>query len=132
MIDYSNEIFNVVATDLRSVYEGIKVVGEYVHSPAVFPTVTIDEIQNWPVHLDSDVHNKYAQVQYRVQVFSNLKSGKRSQAREIYSRVDEKLQSLGLYAVSYSTTPAIYNSEVYCITATYNAVIDRNGMIYRG
>lgn len=132
MIDYSNEIFNEVATDLRSAYTGIKVVGEYVHSPTTFPTVTIDETQNWPVHLDSAVQNKYAQVQYRVQVFSNLKSGKRSQARKIYAHVDEKLQSMGLYAVSYSTTPAIYNSEVYCITAIYAAVIDRNGMVYRG
>ena len=132
MIDHSNEIFNAVAVDLRSAYSGVRVVGEYVHSPTTFPTVTIDETQNWPVHLDSAVQNKYAQVQYRVQVFSNLKSGKRSQAREIYSRVDEKLQSLGLYAISYSTTPAIYNSEVYCITAIYAGVIDRHGMIYRG
>ena len=132
MIDFSNEIFNAVATDLRSIYPGIKVVGEYVAAPTVFPTVTIDETQNWPVHQDSAVHNKYAQVQYRVQVFSNLKSGKRAQAREIYGRVDEKLQTLGLYAISYSTTPAIYNSGVYCITATYSAVIDRNGVVYRG
>ena len=132
MIDYSFEIFNAVATDLRAAYEGIKVVGEYVASPTVFPTVTIDEISNVPVHMDSAVQNKYAQVTYRVQVFSNLRTGKRAEAREIYSRVDEKLQELGLYAISYSTTPAIYNSEVYCITATYSAVIDRNGAVYRG
>ena len=132
MIDFSNEIFSAVATDLRSVYKEIKVVGEYVSAPTSFPTVTIDETGNVPVHLDSTVNNKYARVTYRVQVFSNLKSGKRGQAREIYSRVDEKLQSMGLYAVTYTTTPAIYNSEVYCITATYEAVIDRNGVIYRG
>jgi hypothetical protein len=42
------------------------------------------------------------------------------------------MQGLGLFAVTYSTTPAIYNSEVYCITATYEAVVDRNGAIYRG
>lgn len=132
MIDYSNEIFNAVATDLRSAFEGIKVIGEYVATPSEFPTVTIDEIQNYPVHLDSAVLNKYAAVSYRVQVFSNKKAGKRAEAREIYKRVDEKLQSMGLYAVSYSTTPAIYNSEIYCITATYGAVIDRDGMIYRG
>ena len=132
MIDHSNEIFNDVATDLRSAYTGIKVVGEYVSSPTSFPTVTIDETQNTPVHMDSAVHNKYAQVQYRVQVFTNKKSGKRAQAREIYGRVDEKLQALGLYAISYSTTPAIYNSDVYCITAIYTGVIDRNGVVYRG
>lgn len=132
MIDFSNEIFNAVAKDLRSAYEGIKVVGEYVTAPSVFPTVTIDETGNIPVHLDSAASSKYARVTYRVQVFSNLKSGKRRQAREIYSRLDGVLQGLGLFAVSYTTTPAIYNSEVYCITATYEAVVDRNGAIYRG
>lgn len=132
MIDYSNEIFNSVAIDLRLSFEGIKVVGEYVATPTSFPTVTIDEIQNLPVHLDSAVQNKYAEVVYRVQIFSNEKKGKRAQARSIFHLVDEKLQSLGLYAISYTTTPAIYNSEIYCITATYRAVIDRNGMVYRG
>lgn len=132
MIDFSNEIFNAVATDLRSAFDGIKVIGEYVATPSEFPTTTIDEIQNYPVHLDSAVQNKYASVLYRVQVFSNKKNGKRTEARKIYKRLDEKMQSMGLYAISYSTTPAIYNSEIYCITATYSAVIDRNGMVYRG
>lgn len=132
MLDFSNEIFNAVAKDLRSRYEGIKVVGEYVDTPTAFPTVTIDEIQNIPVHQDSAVHNKYAEVVYRVQVFSNVKSGKRSQAREIYGAVDETLQTLGLYTITYTTTPAIYNSEIYSITATYRGVVDRNGVIYRG
>ncbi len=132
MIDKSFEIFNIVATDLRSTYKGVKVVGEYVATPTVFPTVTLDEIQNIPTHLDSAVENKYAEVLYRVQIFSNSKSGKRAQAREIYGTVDAKLQSLGLYAVTFSTTPAIYNSEIYSITATYRGVINKDGVIFRG
>ena len=131
MIDYSNEIFNAVATDLRSTYEGIKVVGEYVSSPSLFPTVTIDEIQNIPAHLDSAEQPKYASVVYRVQVFCNG-IGKRAKAREIYGVVAERLSSLGLVGVTYTTTPAIYNSEVYCITGTFRGVIDRDGVIYRG
>ena len=132
MIDKSNEIFNVVATDLRSAYPGIKVVGEYVDAPTVFPTVTLDEIQNIPTHLDGAAENKYAEVVYRVQVFSNSKSGKRAEARAIFCTVDQLMQSMGLYAITFTTTPAIYNSEVYNITATYRGVIDRHGVIYRG
>ena len=131
MIDYSNEIFNAVATDLRFAYEGIKVVGEYVASPSLFPTVTIDETKNIPTHLDSAATPKYAEVQYRVQVFCNG-TGKRAKAREIFGTVAEKLNSLGLGGVTYTTTPAVYNSEVYCITGTFQGVIDRGGMIYRG
>ena len=130
MIDYSNEIFNAVATDLRSVYEGIKVVGEYVSSPSLFPTVTIDEISNVAIHLDSSLLPKYAEVQYRVQVFCNG-TGKRAKAREIYKTVAERFSFMGLVGVSYTTTPSIYNSEVYSITGTFRGVLDRNGVIYR-
>ncbi len=132
MIDYSNEIFNAVAQDLRLAFPEIKVVGEYVSSPTVFPTVTIDETNNIPVHLDSAAQSKYAQVVYRVQIFSNKRGGKRAEARDIYKRVDDIMQSMGFFASSYSSTPTIYNSEIYQITATYLAVIDRNGAVYRG
>ena len=131
MIDYSNEIFSAVAADLRSTYEGIKVVGEYVASPTLFPTVTIDEIQNIPAHLDSATRPKYASVVYRVQIFCNG-TGKRAKAREIYGTVAGRLGSMGLVGVTYTTTPTIYNSEVYCITGTFRGVIDRDGVIYRG
>ena len=131
MIDYSNEIFSAVATDLRSAYKAIKVVGEYVASPTAFPTVTIDEIQNIPTHMDSSNQPKYAEVVYRIQVFCNG-SGKRAKAREIYGAVAKQLSIMGLVGVTYTTTPAIYNSEVYCVTGTFRGVIDRDGVIYRG
>ena len=130
MIDVSNEIFNTVAKDLRSLYSGITVVGEYVDIPSKFPTVTLDEISNVPVHLDSATINKYARVTYRSQVFCNG-NGKRKRAREIFDSLDQKLMGLGLQMKTYTTTPAIYNSEVYCITATHEGVIDSNGTIYR-
>lgn len=130
MIDFSNEIFNTVAKDLRSLYSGITVVGEYVEVPAKFPTVTVDEISNVPAHLDSATINKYTKVIYRSQVFMNG-NGKRKKAREIFDSLDRKLMDLGLTMKTYTTTPAIYNSEVYCITATHEGVIGADGMIYR-
>lgn len=130
MIDYSNEIFNTVAKDLRSLYSGITVVGEYVEAPAKFPTVTLDEISNVPTHLDSATTNKYTKVVYRSQVFCNG-DGKRKRAREIFDSLDMKLMDLGLTMKTYTTTPAIYNSEVYCITATHEGVVGVDGTVYR-
>ena len=130
MIDYSNEIFNAVAVRLRSLYPNVQVKGEYVDTPAKFPTVTIDEISNVPDHLDTAVGNKYARVTYRVQVFCNGE-GKRSAARQIYGSVDEVLMLHNLFAKTYTTTPAIYNSDIYCITATHEGVIGEDGVIYR-
>ena len=130
MIDYSNEIFNTAAKRLRSVYSGIQVIGEYVETPAKFPTVTLDEISNVPVHLSSGSIVKYARVVYRCQVYCNGE-GKRQQARAIYDSLDQILMSVGLVAKTYTTTPAVYNSEIYCITATYEGVIGEDGVIYR-
>lgn len=130
MIDYSNEVFNTAAKDLRSLYSDIQVVGEYVETPAQFPTVTLDEIFNVPVHLDSGTTNRYARVIYRCQIFCNG-TGKRQRARTIYDSLDRILMGVGFVAKSYTTTPAIYNSEIYCITATYEGVIGEDGTIYR-
>ena len=131
MIDYSTEIFNAVAKDLRSAYTGIQVKGEYDPNPAKFPCVTIDEISNVPTHLDSAVTNKYAEVVYRVQVFSNKASGKRAEARKIYATVSETLMELGLFAKTYTSTPTIYNAEIYSITATFGGIIGADGTVYR-
>ena len=130
MIDYSNEIFNTVAKSLRSLYKGVQVIGEYVETPAKFPTVTIDEIQNVPTHQDGAKVNKYAKIVYRTQVFCNGE-GKRAKARKIFNDLDLQLMDIGLQMKTYSTTPTIYNSEIYCITATYEGVIGADGVIYR-
>lgn len=130
MINFSNEIFNAVAENLRLLYPGITVKGEYVATPAQFPCLTIDETRNIPTYMDSAKQIKYADVQYRVQIFCNSEI-KRSQARAIFSAVDEMFMSFGLVCKTYTTTPAIYNAEVYSITATYEGVIDQDGTIYR-
>lgn len=131
MIDVSNEIFNTLAENLRFEYEDIQVKGEYDPNPARFPCVTVDEVSNIPTHLDSAEKNKYASVLYRVQIFSNKSVGKRAEARAIYKTVDETFMSLGLFAKSYTSTPTIYNAEIYSITATFGGIIAENGLVYR-
>ena len=131
MIDKSNEIVTLGTKKLRETYPNITVIGEYVDTPSKFPCVTLDETSNIPVHLDSATVNKYANIQYRVQVFSNKESGKRAECREIYNTIDELLQSIGLVCTSYVTTPTVYNSSIYQITAIYSGVIDRNGSLFR-
>ena len=131
MLDFSNEIFSAVAENLRSAYKGITVKGEYDPNPAKFPCVTIDEISNVPAHMDSALKNKYANVVYRVQIFSNKSAGKRAEARAIYSTVDDTLMELGLYANTYTSTPTIYNAEIYSITATFEGIIGADGTVYR-
>ncbi len=133
MIDFENEIFTAVATEVRSAHKGTKIKSEYVRSPAEFPTVALSEIENVNVTnlIDSSHKEKYAGLGYRLQVFSNKEGGKKAEAKAIFKTADTILCGMGFHRVSYSTTPEIYNSTIFSITATYEAIIDVNGVIYK-
>ena len=131
MIDFLNEIFNTVAVAVRNDHEGATVIGEYTRSPSKFPTVTLDEIANVTMGnlVDSSDEEKYSGVTYRLQVFSNKQNGKKAEAREIFATADKIMLNLGFRRVTYTTTPEIYESTIYSITATYEAVISADGVV---
>ena len=133
MIDFENEIFTAVATAVRAKHAGATVKGEYIRSPASFPTVALSEIDNVNVDalIDSSGEEKYAGLGYRLQVFSNKEGGKKSEAKAIFKTADDILCGMGFRRRAYSTTPEIYNSTIFSITATYEGIADVNGVIYR-
>lgn len=133
MIDFQNEIFTKVATAVRSKHEGATVTGEYTRRPSKFPTVTLDEIENVTVGslVDSSDNEKFSGVTYRLQVFSNKVDGKKAEAREIFATADSVMLGLGFRRITYAPTPEIYESTIYSITATYEAVIGANGYVYK-
>ena len=132
MIDYQNEIFTAVATVVRTSHEGAMVTGEYARTPSRFPAVTLDEIENVtvPALVDSSDEENYCGLTYRLQVFSNKSAGKKAEARAILATADGVMRGLGFRRITYTTTPEIYDSTIYSITATYEAIIDANGVIY--
>lgn len=132
MIDYQNEIFTNVATNVRSNHQGTTVIGEYVRKPSKFPTVALDEIENVTVAelVDSSNEEKYSGLSYRLQVFSNKVGGKKAEARAIFATADSVMRGMGFRRITYSVTPEIYDSTIYSVTATYEAIVDTNGVIY--
>ena len=133
MIDFMNEIFTLVATQLREEHTPITVTGEYTRQPSKFPTVTLDEIENVTVDRleDSSVAERFTGLTYRLQVFSNKQSGKKAEARAIFATADSVMRGLGFRRITYTTTPEIYESTIYSITATYEAIAEVDGTIYK-
>lgn len=133
MIDYMNEIFTAVAVPVRKAHPGVSVSGEYTRQPSSFPAVTLDETENVVVDRLEDSSNEeiFAGLRYRLQVFSNKVSGKKAEARAIFSTADDVMRRLGFHRTAYTTTPEMYESTVYSITATYEAIIDARGNIYK-
>lgn len=131
MIDFSNEIFTGVCQAIWTAHgQDIEIKGEYVSAPTTFPTITIDESQNIISNLDNGVQ-KYADIQYRVQIFSNKPNGKRMEARALFDTIEQFFYEHNLICKTYTTTPNIYNSAVYEIQATFEGTIDSNGTIFR-
>ena len=132
MIDKLNEIFTSVATSVRNKHTGTSVTGEYTRKPSKFPAVTLDEIQNVVVDRLEDSSNaeNFAGVTYRLQVFSNKRTGKKTEARGIFATADAEMRRMGFRRVTYTTTPEIYDSTIYNITATYEAVVSSAGYVY--
>ena len=132
MIDFENEIFTAVATAVRSAHSGTTIKSEYLRSPASFPTVALSETDNVNVDtlMDSSGEEKYAGLGYRLQVFSNKEGGKKTEAKAIFKTADEILCGMGFRRRTYSTTPEIYNSTIFSITATYEAIASVDGVLY--
>lgn len=133
MLDFLNEIFTAVASAVRAAHSGVTVTGEYTRKPSKFPAVTLDETANVAVAEleDSSQEERYSALTYRLQVFSNKTSGKKAEARAIFATADQAMRNLGFRRITYTTTPEIYESTIYSITATYEAVIDANGVTYK-
>ena len=133
MIDVNNEVFTNVATRVRDKHTGTTVTGEYTRKPSKFPAVTLDETQNVMVDRLEDSSNteNFAGVTYRLQVFSNKRNGRRAEAREIFNTADAEMRRMGFRRVTYTTTPEIYDSTIYNITATYEAVVSAAGYVYK-
>lgn len=133
MLDFLNEIFTTVANAVRAAHSTVTVTGEYTRKPSKLPAVTLDETENVTVAnlADSSKEERYSGLTYRLQVFSNKTSGKKAEARAIFATADEVMRNLGFQRVTYTTTPEIYESTIYSITATYEAVIDSDGVTYK-
>lgn len=133
MTNYFNEIFTLVATEVRSKHEGTQLIGENTRIPSQFPCLTLDETRNVAIdeYEDSSRIEKYTGVTLKMQVFSNKTVGKKAECRAIFETADSIMRNLGLRRKTYTTTPDIYNSTIYQITVTYEGVISSDGVIYR-
>lgn len=120
------KIFDPIATQLRSQFDGIYVTGEYVDAPPRFPAVSIIEADNYVDYdkMSSRADEEYSIVMYEVEVYTNLESGKQMQAREILSTIDAILYDLNFTRLSMTPVPNMANTSIYRLVARYRAETD--------
>ena len=125
MIDVENELFTVVATALRSSFSNIYVTGEAVDAPSKFPCVVFYEDDNYisQVDMDSSWDEKFAVLRYRVDIYSNKASGRKSEAKAIRAVIEQLLYRRNF--TRFSSTPINDMSDnIYHVVTTYRVKTD--------
>ena len=132
MIDLESDIFSYVANALREEFPGVFVSGEYVETPARFPAVTIVEADNRVLtRMRTENIENAASSMFEINIYSNRASGKKAEAKAIANAADEKMASIGYTRTFREQIPNLKDATIYRIVCRYEAVIDKNFMIYQ-
>lgn len=133
MIDCENEIFNIIAKAVRKVYPDIYIIGEYVKSPPKFPCISLVEMDNSAytrTQTSSSVEN-HAELMYELNVYSNKKSGKKSECKAIATLIDNELAALDFSRTMLQPIPNLDDATIYRMVGRYRAVVSKDKKIFR-
>lgn len=133
MIDAEQEIFSEISAKVRAKYPKIFMTGEYVSAPSAFPCVSLVEIDNATFRNSQTQsgHENHAAVTYELNVYSNKKTGKKAECKEIAAFIDELLMERNFTRMLLEPIPNTQDATIYRMLGRYRAVIDKNHTIYR-
>lgn len=126
MIDCESEVYTRVTDAVRERFPNINTSSEYVLEPASFPHVSIEMYDSYPYPgtADSSGAEKITSVALSVNVCSNKRTGKKSEAKAIMALIDTTLNDMNFTRMSYTPVPNMQNATIYRLTATYSGATD--------
>ena len=131
MIDIENELFNIIAVTLREEYPDIFVSGDDSLTPSSFPCVYIVQRDN-PIDMSSSDSGSIEKVtipMFEINVYSNLITGRKKQAKEIMAKICEIMSGLDIERTYCQPTPNA-DASIYRIVGRFNCKTDGK-YIYR-
>lgn len=134
MIDYENKIFTdiynaVIASYPNAFISAVEVLNEPTF-PAVF--VNFEDSAPTPRYVNSSRSEPFRDMVVDVNVYSNLQSGRRTQAKAIMAIIDAEMAAMG-FVQSAMNPLDLTNSRNKLVTrlfARYTASVDVNGVFY--
>lgn len=136
MIDIESEVFNCITVPLRKEFEGIYVRGEIIDTVAdgtSFPAVSIIEKSNVVDQqaIDSGSIENYADLMYEANVYSNLVTGKKQQAKKIMNFINDLFGKMGFVRIICYPIDNLADLSIYRIFARFEGKADKQKNIYR-
>lgn len=126
MIDCENEVYTKVATVLRDAFQGINISGEYINTPSTFPHVSFTLSDNTVLKKYTTDTKEMAHVMFEVNVYSNKKSTKKTECKQIMKKIDDVMFSMNFRRTAYTPMPNLENASIYRLVARYEANTDGN------
>jgi len=139
MIDVENLVIDTVSKALKAStqFADTLLVSDYTDIPSSFPCVSIIEADNYTYSRtqDNDLKEHQTNVMYEINVYSNKKSGSKTEAKKIMEIVDTALQNIKFTRTIKQPIPN-NDKTIYRIVARYEAVIGEgqtigNDIIYQ-
>ena len=131
MIDIENDVYSYIASALRTAHPGITVYGDYTVAPAAFPCVMLLEVDNRVLQrMRTDNSENAVSVMYELNIYSNKATGKKSEAKAIADTADALFNDIGFTRTFRQQVPNLKDATIYRIVCRYEAVIDKDYMIY--
>lgn len=130
MIDIENDVFNEIAVKVRETYPKIYLSGDLNLNPTQFPSAFIDCADNSALTTtrDSSSNENHVSVMFEANVYSNKAVGRKTEAKAIFSIIDQVFNDLGF--TRQTMMPMPYEGY-YRIVGRWTAVADKNKRIYR-
>lgn len=122
-LDIEAIITEAVATAVEAVYPTVHITGEYTPTPPAFPCVFILELNNYTNSQDMSGDTTHRNVLFEIDVFSNLRNGKKEQCREIAAIADGVMNRYGFFCQDLRPVPNYADASIYRMTGTYRRVI---------
>lgn len=134
MIDIENEVFDTLATVLRSEYHPISIYGETVDVPSVFPCVMIQERDNRVYERSQTglTTENHALIMYEINVYSNKRAGKKAEVKAIFASIDTEMAKMGFTRKLLNPIDNLADATIYRMVGRYQAVVSTEHVIYRG
>lgn len=132
MIDVEADVFDYVSKRLKSEYINIYVASVKKRIPSSFPAVQIVETSNTTSTdmSDSEELENFADLMYEVEVYSNLESGAKRQAKAIIGFVSDRFKELG-FVRQFCNPIENADRSIYRYTARFIARASTDKVIYQ-
>lgn len=124
MVDPENEVYTRVASVLKKKFPGIRVASDSTYATEAFPFCEVIMIDNRPAaRRSTNDSDPYSLCTFRVSVYSNKTTGRKSEAKAIASTVADWMSDHNFRRVSFGTAPNI-DESIYRHVSLYEVVTD--------